>query len=172
MPQMMAFLRNMLLVCFLVTISLLADPASSFSQSIGSTRRWTKENAIRPLGRLQLEAPLAMGVEESSPGSRRVFVQAGVIQTAAVAALLFGGGVAPAAADVSDGNALPEGAAQFGRVVRTKVDLAVSMGSLTRGSDCAFSARRSPPVASNARHQRQDWGMLAGVVNSAAGRAN
>lgn len=29
-------------------------------------------------------------------------------------------------ADVSDGNALPEGAAQFGRIVRTKADLLVS----------------------------------------------
>jgi hypothetical protein len=31
----------------------------------------------------------------------------------------------PALADVSDGNALPEGAAQFGRVIRAKADLAV-----------------------------------------------
>ena len=32
----------------------------------------------------------------------------------------------PAYADISDGNALPEGAAQFGRVIRAKADIAVS----------------------------------------------
>jgi hypothetical protein len=33
----------------------------------------------------------------------------------------------PAYADVSDGNALPQGAAQFGRVIRAKSDLQVRL---------------------------------------------
>jgi hypothetical protein len=38
---------------------------------------------------------------------------------------LLGTGL-PAYADVSDGNALPQGAAQFGRVIRAKSDMIVS----------------------------------------------
>jgi hypothetical protein len=37
------------------------------------------------------------------------------------------GAILPANADVSDGNALPEGAAQFSRVVRAKTDMIVSV---------------------------------------------
>jgi hypothetical protein len=36
------------------------------------------------------------------------------------------GVVHPALADVSDGNALPDGAAQFGRIIRARENLAVS----------------------------------------------
>lgn len=67
--------------------------------------------------------------EESSTrasNARRVLVQWGAVHATSMIALIMGGGVAPAIADVSDGTALPEGAAQFGRVVRTKLDLGVS----------------------------------------------
>lgn len=52
--------------------------------------------------------------------SRRSFVSAAII---AGASTLFTG---PAFADVSDGNALPQGAAQFSRLLKTKNDLNVS----------------------------------------------
>jgi hypothetical protein len=38
---------------------------------------------------------------------------------------LLTSGASPAAADVSQGNALPQGAAQFGRIIRAKSDLIV-----------------------------------------------
>jgi hypothetical protein len=68
---------------------------------------------------------------ESDPTGRRGILSKLVsasLWTASGAALGFGGlGGAglPAWADVSDGNALPEGAAQFGRVIRAKADLLV-----------------------------------------------
>jgi hypothetical protein len=41
-------------------------------------------------------------------------------------------GSSPAFADVSDGNALPQGAAQFSRILRAKSDLAVRVCLLIR----------------------------------------
>ena len=65
---------------------------------------------------------------ESDPTGRRgvlsKLVSAGLWTVSGTALLGFGGGL-PAWADVSDGNALPEGAAQFGRVIRAKADLLV-----------------------------------------------
>lgn len=56
-------------------------------------------------------------------GSRREFVSKSVaILTSATVVVT---GCSPAFADVSDGNALPTGAAQFGRVIRAKSDLEV-----------------------------------------------
>jgi len=54
--------------------------------------------------------------------SRRTFVSAAAI--AVGASTLF---TRPAFSDVSDGNTLPQGAAQFSRVLKVKSDLKVSM---------------------------------------------
>jgi len=67
---------------------------------------------------------------ESDPTGRRGVLSKLVsasLWTVSGAALGLGGGLGglPAWADVSDGNALPEGAAQFGRVIRAKADLLV-----------------------------------------------
>jgi hypothetical protein len=56
--------------------------------------------------------------------NRRVFVSNALLVLSAPALMIAG--ALPASADVSDGDALPQGAAQFGRVVRAKSDLAVS----------------------------------------------
>jgi hypothetical protein len=56
---------------------------------------------------------------------RRNFLAKGLVAAAAVAATLTAEPT-PARADVSDGNELPPGVAQFSRLVRGKVELTVS----------------------------------------------
>ena len=65
---------------------------------------------------------LAASVADDFTGRRNALAK--VVSLLLVPALLGGG--LPAYADVSDGNALPEGAAQFVRVVRAKEDIIVS----------------------------------------------
>jgi hypothetical protein len=55
--------------------------------------------------------------------NRRQFVSRAFF--ALLSPALLTSGASPAAADVSDGNALPQGAAQFGRIIRAKSDLVV-----------------------------------------------
>ena len=79
--------------------------------------------SFRPSSRLQLQH-LPYVNEDELPSVRRIFVRNGLIVAGNLA--YFGCGSAePAVADVSDGNALPQGMAQFGRVVRAKADLDV-----------------------------------------------
>ena len=59
-----------------------------------------------------------------SVGRRNALGKIGLAFALAPGALTFSG--LPVWADVSDGNALPQGAAQFGRVVRAKSDMLVS----------------------------------------------
>jgi hypothetical protein len=63
----------------------------------------------------------------SGPTDRRAAL-AKVVGLWTLSAGVLGVGL-PAQADVSDGNALPEGAAQFGRIIRAKADLIVSCSS-------------------------------------------
>jgi hypothetical protein len=55
--------------------------------------------------------------------NRRQFVSRAFL--ALLSPALFTFGAPPAAADVAEGNALPQGAAQFGRIIRAKSDLVV-----------------------------------------------
>ena len=64
----------------------------------------------------------ARQVVKSGEPTRRVFLEGAV---AASLMVTMGTGMKPALADVSDGTSLPNGAAQFGRVVRAKSDLQV-----------------------------------------------
>ena len=73
--------------------------------------------------------------------SRRAFVQS---SSAAAAATAFTGGVigslstpTPASAEVSQGNSLPDGAAQFKRLINLKSDIPVSESSSS--NCCCFS---------------------------------
>lgn len=62
---------------------------------------------------------------------RREILEKGLgILSASALGIIMGNAPAPVWADVSDGNALPQGAAQFGRVVRAKTDLLVSWTDL------------------------------------------
>eukprot|EP00980_Cylindrotheca_fusiformis_P028113 scaffold22581_cov123-Cylindrotheca_fusiformis.AAC.10 len=70
-----------------------------------------------------LDSQLSMSVEDDGTASRREFVDKSSIGLSAMMMAAFR--ASPAFADVSDGNALPTGAAQFSRVVRAKGDLEV-----------------------------------------------
>jgi hypothetical protein len=56
---------------------------------------------------------------------RRQFLTSSILLLSSASAAAFGA-VSPALADVSDGNELPQAAAQFRRVLRAKSDLVVS----------------------------------------------
>jgi hypothetical protein len=121
-------------VWYFSALSVLTHPTYSFSPSIGSAIPYSgaERASLSPVW-LQAKPSYINMIDSNSDHleesyshasiDRRVFVQWGAVTTA----LLIGGAVAPAIADVSDGTALPEGAAQFGRVVRTKLDLGVSV---------------------------------------------
>jgi hypothetical protein len=62
--------------------------------------------------------------------NRRVFLsRQGAILSGLGTGLLVNSVPKPAFADVSDGNALPEGAAQYSRILRLKSDLVVRINS-------------------------------------------
>lgn len=63
--------------------------------------------------------------DNSIVSERRQFLASSILLLSSASAAAFGG-VSPALADVSDGNELPQGAAQFRRVLRAKSDLVVS----------------------------------------------
>jgi hypothetical protein len=65
---------------------------------------------------------------------RRQFLASSILWLSSASAAAIGG-ASPALADVSDGNALPEGAAQFSRVLRAKSDLVVSASFSFESSD-------------------------------------
>jgi hypothetical protein len=59
----------------------------------------------------------------SATANRRDFISAAVATSAAVGGFSF---PSPSLADVSDGNSLPQGAAQFSRVIKVRAQLKVS----------------------------------------------
>mmetsp|Transcript_346 Transcript_346/g.1014 ORF Transcript_346/g.1014 Transcript_346/m.1014 type:complete len:114 (-) Transcript_346:545-886(-) len=64
---------------------------------------------------------------ETKVSGRRAFLLSSSTAACTVAIAAFGTNLQPALADVSDGNALPPGAAEFSRLLRLKSDFAVSL---------------------------------------------
>jgi len=60
-----------------------------------------------------------------SQSNRRVFIANQGVILSGISTAFLGHESKPAYADVSDGNSLPEGAAQYGRILRLKSDLIV-----------------------------------------------
>ena len=92
---------------------LAASQATAFTSTSGVSHRFAKAESL-----------LALSASSSSENTRRELLLMGMLLAPT---LLTVGSAAPAFADVSDGNALPQGAAQFSRVVRAKADLLVSL---------------------------------------------
>jgi hypothetical protein len=69
------------------------------------------------------DSQLLMSVEDLGTPSRRKFMDKSLSILSTSMAIVAG--ASPAFADVSEGNALPQGAAQFSRVIRAKADLQV-----------------------------------------------
>jgi hypothetical protein len=89
---------------------------------------WNATGLQTPATHFGREVKVTQGISSHSKSTichgseRRKFVQDFV---AVFSASFLVAGSAPAFADVSDGNALPQGAAQFGRILRAKSDLVV-----------------------------------------------
>lgn len=101
------------------------NPATSFSPSSPLSSMTTTSNT-----------PTELGAYSSDKDGRRRFISRAVEATIVATTIGVAEWTTPAAfADVSDGNALPTGAAQFSRLVRLKKDLGGVIKRVTEKAD-------------------------------------
>ena len=99
-------------------LSLFFQEGATFSQHHHLSLKTNAKSIVHNMSSVQEDAPINH--------NRRQFINNSVVFLSSASIGLLSES-SPAFADVSDGNSLPEGAAQFGRVVRAKTDLEVRL---------------------------------------------